>query len=201
MNKSIEKILVDIIRHELNLPANYGTTSNGDVIPSVIIYSQNIKLFNTDKMQITVKTVSVNTWSNRSEFVVNAKGEYTEVQDINLQRMMQIDCYSRNNEARERFWEITTALDSTYSQQQMDLYNFKIGTITTAINVSGIDGGSDINRYSITFGVLTHEQKITVIDYYDKFKATFDNEQGQFGEISYNYPEEESTETESSVEE
>lgn len=202
MNKSIEKILVDIITHELNLPANYGTTTNGDVIPSVVIYSQNIKLFNTDKMQITVKTVNVSTWSNRSEFVQNQKGEYTEVQDVNLQRMMQIDCYSRNNDARDRFWEITAALKSTYAQQQMDLYNFKIGTITSTTNISGVDGGSDINRYSITFNVLTHEQKITVIDYYDKFKATFDNEQGQFAEVNYNYPEEEEpTETESSVEE
>ena len=202
MNKSIEKILVDIITHELNLPANYGTTTNGDVIPSVVIYNQNIKLFNTDKMQITVKTVNVGTWSNRSEFVQNQKGEYTEVQDVNLQRMMQIDCYSRNNDARDRFWEITAALKSTYAQQQMDLYNFKIGTITTTTNISGVDGGSDINRYSITFNVLTHEQKITVIDYYDKFKATFDNEQGQFAEVNYNYPEEEEpTESESSVEE
>ena len=54
MNKSIEKILVDIIQHELDLPANYGTTDRGDVIPSVIIYSQNIKLHNTDKLQVTL---------------------------------------------------------------------------------------------------------------------------------------------------
>ena len=40
MQKSIEKILVDIIKHELNLPDNYGTTSKGDVIPSVIIFAK-----------------------------------------------------------------------------------------------------------------------------------------------------------------
>ena len=183
MNKSIEKILVDIIKTCLNLPDNYGKTSNGDVIPSVIIYSQNIKLFNTDKLQITVRSVNVDTWSNRSEFKTQTNGDYTEIQDLNLAYMMQIDCYSRNNDARDRFWEVTAALNSNYAQQQMDKYNFKIGTITKTNNISGIDGGSDINRYAITFRVLTHEQKITKIDYYDKFEVTADDEGGQFTDI------------------
>lgn len=184
MNKSIEKILVDIIKHELNLPDNYGKTSNGDVIPSVIIYSQNIKLFNTDKLQITVRTVSQRVWSNRSQFT-EIDGEFTEVQDINESRMMQIDCYSRNNDARDRFWEIAAALNSTYAQQQMDLYNFKIGTMTNSQNTSGLDGGSDINRFTTTFNVLTHQQKQTPVEYYDKFETTFNNEQGQFAQIQY----------------
>lgn len=183
MKKSIEKILVDIIQTCLNLPADYGTTSKNDVIPSVIIYSQNIKLFNTDKLQITVRCVGVTPYSNRTEFITNPDGTYSEIQDLNLQQMMQIDCYSRNNDARNRFWEVTAALNSIYAQQQMDLYNFKIGKITQINNISGVDGGSDINRYSISFNVLTHEQKITNIDYYDKFEVTADNESGQFADI------------------
>lgn len=183
MKKSIEKILVDIIQTCLNLPTSYGKTSNGDVIPSVIIYSQNIKLFNTDKLQITVRSINVDTWSNRSEFITDKNGKYKQVQDLNLSYMMQIDCYSRNNDARDRFWEVTAALNSIYAQQQMDKYNFKIGIITKSNNISGIDGGSDINRYSITFKVLTHEQKITEIDYYDKFEVTANDEHGQFTDI------------------
>ena len=184
MKKSVEKILVDILKHELKLPDNYGKTSNGDVIPSVIVYSQNIKLFNTTKLQITVKAVNVEVYSNRSQFVTNPDGTYSEIQDLNLQYMMQIDCYSRDNSARDRFWEVTTALKSTYAQQQMDLYNFKLATITRSNNISGIDGGSDINRYSITFNVLTHEQKVTTIDYYDKFRMTAESENGQFADIT-----------------
>ena len=190
MNKSIEKILVDIIKHELELPDNYGTTSNGDVIPSVIIYGQNIKLFNTSKLQITVKTVSSRTYSNRNEFKVNpnptaldGSDAYLEIQDINQQRMMQIDCYSRNNEARERFWEVTAALKSTYAEQQMDIYNFKIGTMTNDVNLSGVDGGSDINRFTVSFNVLIHFQKIKTIDYYDKFAAEVYNERGKLSEF------------------
>lgn len=183
MNRSIEKILVDIIEHELNLPNNYGETSKNDVIPSVIIYNQNIKLFNTDKLQIVIKNINTSVYSNRSELMVGSNGTLLEVQDLNLQKMMQIDCYSRNNDARDRYWEVIAALRSNYAQQQMDIYNFKLGTIAQANNISGIDGGSDINRYTITFTVLTHEQKTTSIDYYDKFQTVANNEYGRFADI------------------
>ena len=82
---------------------------------------------------------------------------------------MQIDVYSRNNEARQRFWEVITALKSVYAEQQQDKYNFKIGTITNSRNLSGIDGGSDINRFSISFNVLVHYHKAKTIEYYDTF--------------------------------
>lgn len=183
MNKSIEKILVDIIQHELDLPANYGTTDRGDVIPSVIIYSQNIKLHNTDKLQVTVRTVSSRTYSNRNHFEQDLQGKYWEIQDINQSRMMQIDCYSRNNDARDRHQEITMALNSIYAQQQMDLYNFKIGTLTNDVNISGIDGGSDINRFTTSFNVIIHFQKKKEIDYYDKFRLTAETEKQKIIDI------------------
>lgn len=193
MQKSIEKILVDIIKHELILPDNYGRTPRGDVIPSVIIYAQNIKLFQTDKLQITVKTVSEQIYSNRTEFRENpnpvdpdGKDAFLEVQDLNEGRMIQIDVYSRNNEARERHHEVTMALNSVYAQQQMDLYNFKIGTISNSVNISGIDGGSDINRFTTTFNVIIHHQKIKPVDYYNKFETTIDSEQGQFADFEIN---------------
>lgn len=193
MKRSIEKILVDIIKHELKLPDNYSRTPRGDVIPSVIIYAQNIKLFQTDKLQITVKTISEQIYSNRTEFRENpnpvdpdGKDVFLEVQDLNEGRMMQIDVYSRNNEARERHHEVTMALNSVYAQQQMDLYNFKIGTISNSVNISGIDGGSDINRFTTTFNVIIHHQKIKPVDYYNQFETTMDSEQGQFADFEIN---------------
>lgn len=183
MNKSIEKIIVDIIKHELKLPDDYGVTSNGDTIPSVIVYSQNIKLFNTDKLQVTVKTVSQRVWSNRN-YTKEIDGVYTEIQDINESRIMQVDVYSRNNDARDKFWKVQTALKSIYAQQMMDLYNFKLSNISNAQNISGIDGSADINRFTITFTALTHQNNTNVIDYYDKFTATYNDENGQIAEIN-----------------
>lgn len=169
MQKPIEKIIVDIITHELNLPENYRKTSKGDVIPCVVILGQNIKLFNTDKLQITVSVGDFKTFSNRNEFKTDDKGNFIQVQDINQQCIIQIDCYSRNNDARNRHHEIIMALNSIYAHQLMDLYNFKLGIIGNTVNMSGIDGGSSINRYVTTAQALIHQQKISVIDYYDKF--------------------------------
>lgn len=179
MNKSIEKILVDIIKHELNLPDNYGKTSRGDVIPSVIIYAQNIKLFNTDKLQITVKASDFQTYSNRNE-QKEINGIFCEIQDLNQACTIQIDCYSRNLEARNRHHEIIMAMNSIYAQQQMDLYNFKLALIGNTVNISGIDGGSDINRFTTTYRAIIHQQKITPINYYDKFPLTTQTEKQEF---------------------
>lgn len=191
MNKDIEAILVDIIQTELNLPDDYGTTDRGDVIPCVTIYAQNIKLFNTDRIQITIKTLTARDYSNRIEYIENPKPEapdgsdaFLEVQDINQGRMMQIDVYSRNNEARQRFWEVSAALKSTYAAQMQDLYSFKIGTITNDINLSGLGGGSDVNRYTLTFEVLIHYQKSKAIDYYDKFQVDTYTEKGKISQIN-----------------
>lgn len=184
MNKDIESIIVDIIQTELALPNDYGTTDRGDVIPCVTIYAQNIKLFNTEKLQITVKTLTARDYSNRIEYIPNDDGGLTEVQDINQGRMMQIDVYSRNDEARQRFWEVSAALKSTYAAQMQDLYNFKIGTITNDINLSGLGGGSDVNRYTLTFEVLLHYQKTNKIDYYDKFQIDTYGDNGKISEIN-----------------
>lgn len=191
MQAEIEKILVDIITKEMDLPPNYGMDKDGNVIPCVIIYAQNIKLFNTDKIQITVKTLTARDYSNRITYIENpnptdpdGSDAFMEVQDINQGRMMQIDVYSRNNEARQRFWEVSAALKSTYAAQMQDLYSFKIGTITNDINLSGLGGGSDVNRYTLTFEVLVHYQKSKAIDYYDKFQVDTYTEQGKFAQIN-----------------
>ena len=191
MLAEIEQLLVDIIKHELELPDNYGQTVQGNVIPCVVIYAQNIKLFNTDKLQITVKTLTAHEYSNRIEYIENPEptdpdgsDAFLAVQDINQGRMMQIDVYSRNNEARKRFWEVSAALKSTYAQQMQDLYSFKIGTITNDVNLSGLGGGSDVNRYTLTFNVIVHYQKSKPINYYDKFQVDSYTEQGKVSQIN-----------------
>lgn len=174
MKKEIEKIFVDLITQSLNLPLNYGLDKDGNQIPCVIIKSQNLKLFNTPKLQITVSTVSNNVYSNRKEYF-EQDGSYYERLMLNEQRLMQIDIYSRNNEARERFWEVQSALTSTLSEQLQDLYQFRIAKISNSTNLSGLDGGSDINRYTIRFNCLTWQEKINEVDYYSTFRTTAQN--------------------------
>lgn len=175
MNKEIETIFVELIQKSLDLPDNYGFDIDGNEIPCVIIKSQNIKLFNTEHIQITVGTLSCNTFSNRREYlekVIDEKVHYYEKCMVNEQRSMQIDVYSRNNEARQRFWEIQACLNSTLAAQLQDKYQFRISKISNTFNTSGLDGGSEINRYSIRFNCLTWQEKIKEIDYYEVFGLT-----------------------------
>ena len=180
MNKQVEKIFVDLIQKELNLPDNYGEDAQGNIIPCVTIKAQNIKLFNTPHIQITVSTASSNVFSNRKTYYQETITDpdtqtetttYYEKLMLNEQRVIQIDVYSRNNEARERFWEIQAALSSTYAEQLADQYQFRIGKISNSFNLSGLDGGSDINRFTIRFNCLTWQEKIKAVDYYNSFRT------------------------------
>lgn len=174
MEKPIEKILVDLIQKELNLPNNYGLDPQGNEIPCVMIASQNIKLFNTPKIQITVKTLQNRTFSSRKEYreeIIDDETHYFEDKYINENRTMQIDVYSKNNEARERFPEIQSCLNSTYAEQLQDKYQFKIGIISDAVNLSGLDGGSELNRFTIRFNCLTWSKYTKEVDYYQSFRT------------------------------
>ena len=178
MQKEIEKIFVNLIKQSLNLPDNYGFDENGNEIPSVIIKAQNIKLFNTPKLQITVSTATSNVFANRRdtfEKTIDGETKFFEKLMLNEQRQMQIDIYSKNNEAREHLSEVQMCLTSTLAEQLQDLYQFKISKISNAVNLSGLDGGSDINRYTIRFNVLCWQEKINEINYYDTFRFTAQN--------------------------
>lgn len=180
MNKPIEKILVELIKTSLNLPDNYGFDKDGNEIPCVTIKSQNIKLYNTEHLQVTIGTTSTNVFANRREYFEESVTDpethkettiFKERLMLNEQRAMQIDVYSRNNEARERFWEIQACLNSTLAIQLQDKYQFRISKISNSFNTSGLEGGSDINRYSIRFNCLTWQEKINEIDYYNSFRT------------------------------
>lgn len=193
MQKEIEKIFVDLIQSELDLPNNYGTDAQGNIIPCVTIKAQNIKLFNTPHIQITVSTASNNVFSNRKEYFEETVTDpvtetetttYYERLMLNEQRVMQIDVYSRNNEARERFWEIQAALTSNYAEQLTDKYQFRIGKISSSFNLSGLDGGSDINRFTIRFNCLSWQEKVKAVDYYNSFRTTAQTERGKFADFT-----------------
>lgn len=178
MNKEVEKIIVDLLKNYMDLPDNYGTDEHGNIIPTIVIRGQNVKLFNTPKLQIIVSTLSTNVFANRREHFEESKmvenvpvSVYYERVCLNEQRQMQIDVYSRNNDARTRFWEVQAALNSDYSQQLQDKYQFRISKISNSFNISGLDGGSDINRFSIRFNCLTWQEKVKPIEYYDSFRT------------------------------
>lgn len=181
MLREVEKIFVDIIKAELELPDSYGVDSKGNEIPTVFIDSQNITLGTTDKLQIIVGLADAQPYANNNYFdsVTNK-----EVQEVTLRENIQIDLVSKNKEARQRRWEILAALQSILSKQKQEEFYFKIFKISSSfVNTSEAEGGSQLNRYSIVIPTHVWYRKIKDItpqdgyaDCYDTFNVRADDE-------------------------
>lgn len=168
-NIEIEKVIQKILLYELELPDEYGTDKDGFIIPSVYVYSPDVSLGTTDKLQIGVQSIGSVIVSNNN-FTKDIDGTFSEIQETVINDNIQIDVTSRNNEARIRRYEVITALHSIRAQEYQDLYNFKIFQIPSSfVNTNNIEGGYRIYRYTITVPVQYMRRYVKPIDYYDKF--------------------------------
>lgn len=182
-----EKIIVDILQNRMALPADYGEASNSNIIPSIMIGSQNALLGATDKLQIVVYSLSEKVIAhNRYEDDLFGGGYQERIEQI-IFSTMQVDIQSRDNSARDRRTEVLAALHSTYAEQKQEENGCRIFAIPEGfINTGNRQGGSSLNRWTIRFK-MTYKQTHTLgIDYYDKFKAELNTENSQ-DMIEYNY--------------
>lgn len=98
-----------------------------------------------------------------------------EVNRVYQREDIQIDFLSRSNAGITRNWEIIAALNSILAQQMQAYYSFKIFRLPRSfVNTSSAEGGSQLNRYSITFPTFVWYEKCAVLDptgefYYDSF--------------------------------
>ena len=175
-NFSPEKVIVDILKTRLNLPDNYGTYQ-GNIVPSIIIGSQNALLGTTDHMQIAVWSLSDRVISHNRYEDTLLNGSYQERIEQIIFSTMQVDIQSRNNEARDNRTLVLAALHSTYAEEQQEAKHCRIFAVPDSfINTGNIQGGSALNRFSIRFK-MTYKQIHTLgIDYYDKFYAELNTE-------------------------
>lgn len=122
------------------------------------------------------------TWDQPNQLYDQVAPLQIEVSEVQVKEMVQIDFLSRSNDGIFRNWEVVAALQSFYAQQQMEANNFKIFRIPQNwINTSSAEGGSIINRYTITFPVFVWYRKQKVLttdggDYYDDFHQRVDND-------------------------
>ena len=71
------------------------------------------------------------------------------------------------------------ALNSFYSKGIQDKEQFRIFELpSTFINLSGLAGGSDINRFTMRFYAMIAESKEKSSDYYDTFNEELHIEEG-----------------------
>lgn len=170
MKPLAEQIIVNILNSEMCLPPNHAWIRN-----------QNQEFPNTDDLFAVVGMVDSKVLASVNTVTPNSTG-MLETQQVQSIDHIQIDLLSRNNEAVFRRWEVIAALKSVYSEQLQELNSFKIYQIPVSfVNTSLAEGGSQINRFSITIACQVwymKQKQLTSIygDYFDEFSVRVDDE-------------------------
>lgn len=170
----IEEYIVDIIRKEMNLNQQ-----------NIWIHSQNRKIPpQSQELYVTVGCVDFLPISSKSRY--NPEDD-TEIQTVYGRASVQIDILSRSREARIRRAELLMALNSYYSKEVQDREQFRIFELPQRfINTSGLEGGSEINRFSLIIRAMISEDKVKGSDYYDTFNASILAESSNVEKIELN---------------
>lgn len=167
----IEEYIVDIIRKELGLSQQ-----------NVWIHSQNRKIPpQSQELYVTVGCVDFLPISSKSRY--NPEDD-SEIQTVYGRASVQIDILSRSIEARKRRAELLMALNSFYSKEIQDKYQFRIFELPQRfINTSSLEGGSEINRFSLIIRAMISEDKVISAAYYDTFNAAILSQEQRDDEI------------------
>lgn len=178
----IEEYIVDIIRKEMNLSQQ-----------NIWIHSQNRKIPpQSQELYVTVGCVDFLPISSKSRFkyvdaTQTAEAYMQEIQTVYGRASVQIDILSRSNEARIRRAELLMALNSYYSKEVQDKHQFRIFELPARfINTSSLEGGSEINRFSLIIRAMISQDKEKETPYYEEFNGKIWSEDQDVQEIVLN---------------
>ena len=96
-------------------------------------------------------------------------GDLEETIQNNARSIIQYEIWSRDASARLNRFKALAALHSTACQQMCEQYGFSVAQIPLAFtDLSYVDGMARVNRYAITFAVLTATAFTRPVEYFDK---------------------------------
>ena len=154
----------------MNMPAN-----------SVWLRDLNRTIPNDNGLYIVTGLTSARTLSNTVEMKLIDSVE-SQVSTVQQLETIQIDIISNSINAMTRSHEVIMAMQSFYSQQVQEKYNFKIFRIPMLFtDTSAAEGGGILKRYTISIYCLVWYRKVkamvtTLGDYYDDFTQRVDDE-------------------------
>lgn len=198
MDKTAEQFIIDILKGQLCLTDSqiWLRYQNRSVPPNTGLY---VVVGMVDSRPVSAQTYMeerdnrpARILAENGDFLVTEDGAYlsdeTEIffREFEIQRVqtcdaIQIDLFSRDNAALLRRWEVMAALRSIQAQQTQEANFFKISRLpVNFLNTSGAEGGSNINRYTLTFNCFVWYQKETELSqvggWFDDFRTRVDDE-------------------------
>lgn len=160
MNNSTLDLLKLIIDKQLNMPEGRVWAYNGTQdLP------QDAGLF------IILSYLTRSPYSNNIRYI-NTAGGMQEVQTSTFAENIMISCISQNTDARDRVQEVLMALKSTYAQYIQEKYHLHLSTIDEIVDSSFLEATARMNRFDVRCTVMRGYDKISDVDYYDKFPNT-----------------------------
>ncbi len=150
-------VLAELIQTQMDLPDNI-----------VAIYNQRRQLPAQEGLWIDVAVLGERVFgmSNRTHNDPETN-DLIEVQGINTQEQIQIDIMSKDSSARLRRVEIIFALTGIAAQQAQERHSLRIANLPTSfVDLSEIEAAARLNRYAITFNVLSfHEMSRRIVPF------------------------------------
>lgn len=137
----------------------------------VFAYNSNVDLPQDRKLFIVLHYTAKTPYSNNIRYE-NTPDGLVEHQTSNFVEDILISLMSVNNEARDRGHEVLMALKSTYSQVLQEQNRIHITTQGDIIDKSFLEATSRLNRFDVRAKVYISYDKVTNVDYYDKFPNT-----------------------------
>ena len=161
MNREPIKIIGDILKNCMSLTDD-----------QLWIYNQDFKIPETKGLFIVLQRNTAVTYSATNNFIPADEGEVGAQEMMNVRRKEDytVNVMSKNSDARLREHEVALSLNSNYSENEQEKYQFRIARIGTgSVNVSELEGAGMLNRFAINVSLLAWYNKTIDTPYYDTF--------------------------------
>lgn len=197
MDKTAEQYIIDVLKQQLGLTDNQiwlrwqtrtVPNENGLYVVVGMVDSRPVSAqsYIEERENRPARILAEN-----GDFLITENGDYLsdeseiffrefEVQRVQTMDTIQIDIFSRDNSALLRRFEVMAALRSFQSQQIQEKNFFKISRLPASfLNTSGAEGGSNLNRFTLTFNCFVWFEKSTELPqlsgWFDDFRTRVDD--------------------------
>lgn len=138
----------------------------------VFAYNSSVDLPQDRNLFIVLHYTAKTPYSNNIRYEHTKDGKLVEHQTSNFVEDILISLMSVNQDARDRAHEVLMALRSNYAQVLQEQNKVHITTQGDIIDKSFLEATSRLNRFDVRAKIYVSYDKITNVDYYDKFPNT-----------------------------
>lgn len=160
MNNTTLDLIKDILDNQMSMPKG-----------RVFAYNGTQDLPQDNKLFIILSFMETTPYSNTKRYKRTENG-LQEILTVNVAEDILISLISKDTSARDRRFEPSMALNSTYSQYVQEKNKIHISIINTVRDSSFLEATSRLNRFDVQCRVIRTYEQINDVDYYDKFPNT-----------------------------